>query len=336
MSYCEGKPISKLPSYIAPYLGSEEFAFVQDGETRAGTLSSFVSYLSGVLGTAGQLAALSGRWQDTYNIVIVDGGADRWDSNYNLTNNLSSIWQSTYTTVYALSDQWSQDENVKSEFQAASGAWDDTTTIVQLNSAQWDVMFDSSLIEVTSGDWDSVYSTVYDLSGVWNSGAGLIGIFNTLTGNWEDTYTTVLGNSANWDSAYTTVNAGSCAWDDAFVIIACSDETSDIYTGAVNTLRIPYELDLVQVRGSVGTAPVGDKIEIDIKNGNNQSIFTSNLIIDAGGKSSINSSEQHALNSSFISINDDEELSIEVLSTGSVTPGTGLKVTLIGNRKGCL
>jgi hypothetical protein len=335
MSCCEGKPISKLPSYIAPYLGSEEFAFVQDGETRAGTLSSFVSYLSGELGTSASLRALSGKWQDTYNIVVTDGGAERWDSNYSTTYNLSSLWQSAYTTVYTLSDQWEVDDNVRSELQAASGAWDNTTTIVQLNSAQWDELFDSSLLESSSASWNSVYSTVNDLSSVWSNGAGLIGIFNTLTGNWDSAYTTVRSNSADWDEAYTTVNSGSCAWDDAYVIIACTDETSDIYTGVVNTLRMPYELDLLDVRASVSDAPIGGDIEIDIRNGGNQSIFTNNLFIDAGVKSSVNSTS-HTLNPSFINISDDEELRIQVLSTGTSTAGAGLKISLIGNRKGCL
>ena len=137
MDCCDGKPISKLPIYVSPYLGSEEFAFVQDGETRAGALSSFTTYFAGELVTTDTLAGLSGNWQNTYNTVIVDGGADRWDSVYNLNLSLSSRWENTYSTVYALSDTWNDDKNVINEFQSASGGWTDTQTIVQLNSSVW-------------------------------------------------------------------------------------------------------------------------------------------------------------------------------------------------------
>lgn len=42
-----GIKISALPHNVLPYTGSEEIPLVQDRETRAGTLSSFVNYLSG-------------------------------------------------------------------------------------------------------------------------------------------------------------------------------------------------------------------------------------------------------------------------------------------------
>ena len=42
-----GIKISSLPINALPYSGSEKIPLVQDGETRGGTLSSFVNYLSG-------------------------------------------------------------------------------------------------------------------------------------------------------------------------------------------------------------------------------------------------------------------------------------------------
>lgn len=331
---CEGKPISKLPDVVLPYVGSEIFALVQDGDTRSGTLDSFISYLSGVVGTSASLRDLSGNWQDTYNIVIPNGGAVRWDSNFNTTKALSSRWESAYTTVYTLSDIWQDDLNIIDELNALSGKWEDSATIVQNNSSSWYNPFDATLLIANSGSWNSTYTTVNELSDVWESGAGLLDFFSALTANWENTYTTVDNNSANWDSTYTTVCANSCAWNDAYLAIACTDETSEIFPGVVNTFRIPYEVDLTEVRASVSTAPNGNDIIIDVK-ANNQSIFNNLLYIDDGEKSSVSSSSPHSLNVNA-NLTDDEEISITVTQVGSTSSGAGLKLTFIGNRKGCL
>lgn len=61
-----GIKISNLPDNALPYTGSERIPLIQDGETRGGTLSSFVSYLSGALLSDSELGALSGNWQNTY------------------------------------------------------------------------------------------------------------------------------------------------------------------------------------------------------------------------------------------------------------------------------
>ena len=61
-----GIKISNLPNNALPYTGSEKIPLVQDGQTRGGTLSSFVNYLSGALLSDSELRALSGNWQNTY------------------------------------------------------------------------------------------------------------------------------------------------------------------------------------------------------------------------------------------------------------------------------
>lgn len=60
-----GVKISSLPITSLPYTGNEQFAIVQSGSTKAGTLSSLTSYLSGALLSDSELAALSGNWQST-------------------------------------------------------------------------------------------------------------------------------------------------------------------------------------------------------------------------------------------------------------------------------
>lgn len=80
-----GIKISNLPNNALPYTGSEKIPLVQSGQTRGGTLSSFVNYLSGALLSDSELRALSGNWQNTYTTVTAN----------------SANWQNTYTTFRA-------------------------------------------------------------------------------------------------------------------------------------------------------------------------------------------------------------------------------------------
>jgi hypothetical protein len=75
-----GIKISNLPNNALPYTGSEKIPLVQGGETRAGTLSSFVNYLSGALLSDSELRALSGNWQNTYTTFRANS------ANYAVTN----------------------------------------------------------------------------------------------------------------------------------------------------------------------------------------------------------------------------------------------------------
>jgi hypothetical protein len=62
-----GLKISSLPVNSLPYSGSEKLPLVQSGVTKAGTLSSFVNYLSGALPSGGSnVSSLTGNWQSTY------------------------------------------------------------------------------------------------------------------------------------------------------------------------------------------------------------------------------------------------------------------------------
>jgi hypothetical protein len=75
-----GIKISSLPNNALPYTGSEKIPLVQTGQTRAGTLSSFVNYLSGALLSDSELRALSGNWQNTYTTFRANS------ANYAVTN----------------------------------------------------------------------------------------------------------------------------------------------------------------------------------------------------------------------------------------------------------
>lgn len=99
-----GVPISLLPQGTLPYTGTERFAFVQDGETRANNIQSLVSYYDDYFVTYSELDTLSGNWQSTYLTLEIRGAL--WDSHYSVTSNLSSNWNSVYSTVESNSASW--------------------------------------------------------------------------------------------------------------------------------------------------------------------------------------------------------------------------------------
>lgn len=113
-------------------------------------------------------------------------------------------------------------------------------------------------------------------------------------------------------------------------IIACSDETSDLTTGTAKaTFRMPYAFTLTDVRASVGTAPVGATVTVDI-NESGTTILSTKITIDASEKTSTTAATQPVISDSALA--DDAEITIDIDQVGSSTAGAGLKVTLIGTR----
>ena len=63
-----------------------------------------------------------------------------------------------------------------------------------------------------SNDWCSTYTTVNANSALWNTGGYDFSLLESTSGNWNSTYTTVGTYSANWESTYTTVGSNSADW----------------------------------------------------------------------------------------------------------------------------
>jgi hypothetical protein len=114
------------------------------------------------------------------------------------------------------------------------------------------------------------------------------------------------------------------------IILAASDETSDlgIETETI-TFRMPYSFKLTGVRASVTTAPTGASINIDVKEGG-VSVLSTVITIDDGEKTSVTAATPPVI--SDTSLADDSVITIDIDQVGSIITGTGLKVTLIGNR----
>jgi hypothetical protein len=115
-----------------------------------------------------------------------------------------------------------------------------------------------------------------------------------------------------------------------FMVVAASDETSDLIVGTAKvTFRMPYALTLTAVRASVGTAPAGSSIVVDI-NEAGTTILSTKITIEAGTKTSLSAGTQPVISDSALA--DDAEITIDIDAVGSTTAGAGLKVTLIGTR----
>lgn len=129
-------------------------------------------------------------------------------------------------------------------------------------------------------------------------------------------------------SSYDTVGGGGAA---AFeYALACSDEATALTAGTAKvTFRMPCAVTLSEVRASVGTAPTGSVLTVDINEGGS-SILSTKLTIDAGEKTSTTAATAAVISDSALA--DDAEITIDIDTVGSTIPGAGLKVTLIGTR----
>jgi len=173
------------------------------------------------------LKTLSGNWEETHTLMH-DSSAS-WISTYSSVYELSSKWLDAYTTysansaTYLTSETDSQvlayDESQRllsitngniislssladkeTAFEQLSAKYEEVSTIVQQNSAQWldggsaqDLLFRS-----LSSNFVSTYNTVAANSAVtWNALLNISTHISPLTSNWQSTYTTVLANSAS-------------------------------------------------------------------------------------------------------------------------------------------
>ena len=112
--------------------------------------------------------------------------------------------------------------------------------------------------------------------------------------------------------------------------LACSDEGTSLTTGTAKlTFRMPHAMTLTSVRASVGTAPTGSTLVVDINEGG-VSILGTKLSIDATEKTSTTAATAATITDS--SLADDAEITIDIDQVGADDAGAGLKITLIGTR----
>lgn len=122
---------------------------------------------------------------------------------------------------------------------------------------------------------------------------------------------------------------------DEVIMVAVSDETSDLAVGDNQLLfRMPFGLVLDEIRASVGTAPTGSTIVIDVEVDSTESsggsILSTLLTIDATEKTSTTAVTPAVISNNYLP--DDSEVAINIDQVGSTVAGAGLKITFKGSR----
>ncbi len=166
----------------------------------------------------------------------------------------------------------------------------------------------------------------------WPSSAG-IAVYSG-SSSWGTSLTapsgTIVGTSDTQTLTNKTLSTGTVI--PVTIGIACSDESTALTTGTAKaTFRMPHAMTLTAVRASVGTAPTGSTIIVDINEGGSTIMTTNKLSIDASEKTSTTAATAASLTDT--SLADDAEITIDIDQIGSSTAGAGLKVWLIGTRK---
>ena len=120
--------------------------------------------------------------------------------------------------------------------------------------------------------------------------------------------------------------------DTMAMIIACSDETTNLTTGnAKVTFRAPFAFTILGLRANVNTAPTGANLIVDINEGDPPSqttIMTTNkIVIEASEKTSLDATTQPGITDT--SIANDAVITIDIDQIGSTAAGKGLKVTIL-------
>ncbi len=118
---------------------------------------------------------------------------------------------------------------------------------------------------------------------------------------------------------------------DLAIILAVGDETTAITTGTAKlTFRMPYAMNLSEIRGSLSTAQTsGNIFTVDVNNGVD-SLLSTKLTIDNTEKTSSTAATPPVLTYGTTKVLSDAEITIDVDQIGDGT-AKGLKVTLIGS-----
>jgi hypothetical protein len=124
------------------------------------------------------------------------------------------------------------------------------------------------------------------------------------------------------------LSSGELRADTAAMIIACSDETTAITIGDDKvTFRMPFNVTIIGVAGSLSTASSSGLPAFDINGVGDVTIFTTKPTIDANEKTTYTAATASVLDSTKVNIPRDTEMTIDIDTAG--TGAKGLKVTIL-------
>jgi hypothetical protein len=157
--------------------------------------------------------------------------------------NLSSSWESTYTTVSTNSGNWGYQGN---DLKALSSNWESTYTTVSTNSGNWNNTYNTvkansattwnyqgNDLKALSSNWQSTYTTVNANSSLWGSGGTGGSDVSLLSANWQSTYTTVSSNSSNWNYQGNDLKALSSNWQSTYTTVSSNSGNWNSYTNYI-------------------------------------------------------------------------------------------------------
>ena len=192
----------------------------------------YIEFVNNVL-VQNSISAVSGIFADTLNAYTSISSPD-----INLLKSTSANWNSVYTTVSANSSNW---ESTYTTFKNASA------TFLTSETDSQNLSYDESLKEISisngntislssidnnlkalSGNWEDTYTTVKNNSALWGVGGG--SDISSLTSNWEDTYTTVKNNSGDWSYNGSDIKVLTANWENTYT--AFSNNSSSYATNS--------------------------------------------------------------------------------------------------------
>ena len=107
--------------------------------------------------------------------------------------------------------------SIKGRKEIDSGSVQDLTLLeVQGLLNTTNIVTDTEVRSLT-GNWEDTYTTVRDFSGSWGPGSVVDTEVRSLTSNWEDAYTTVTNTSGSWNNTFNTTNSNTVnlAWNNS-------------------------------------------------------------------------------------------------------------------------
>lgn len=239
--------------------------------------------------------------------------------NVTITNTVSGVSDGDKgdITVSASGATWTIDNSVVTGAKIASDAVDSTkisTSGIGRTDLRDSIITGAKIAQTTIPGVDMA------ITGMTGDAARLVG---AITGGNLDTVRVGSGLQ---------LSSGELRADTAAMIIACSDETTNLTTGTAKvTFRAPFAFTILGVRASVKTAPTGANLIVDINEGDPPSatsIMTTNkLVIEATEKTSLDATTQPGITDT--SIANDAVVTIDIDQIGSTVAGVALKVVIL-------